>query len=99
MTCWPSAACSSGATARASTSATPPGGNGATMRTGLDGKVCAAAAEASRTPRMPNRTLMRFIVSSLDVASLAADRHARIGNDGLAGDEGAGLAGQHDGDA
>ena len=31
--------------------------------------------------------------------SLAADRHPRIGDDGLAGDEGAGLAGQHDGDA
>src|SRR5262245_31398220 len=47
ITCWPNDAASLVPTARAMTSAAPPGGKPMTRRTGFDGYSCAAAPAAS----------------------------------------------------
>jgi predicted carbohydrate-binding protein with CBM5 and CBM33 domain len=57
---WPSEADSFSATRRATTSVEPPAGNGTTIRTGRDGKVCAATGKAS-VPARPASTVRRLM--------------------------------------
>src|SRR5262245_26015547 len=59
MTGWPRVLASSSPTARASTSTSPPAGNGAIMRMGFVGQVCAPAADANAAPRIRNAANVR----------------------------------------
>src|SRR5262245_12425137 len=56
---WPSVLASSSPTARARTSTSPPAGNGAIMRMGFVGQVCAAAADARPAVRIRNAANVR----------------------------------------
>src|SRR5688572_27757749 len=67
-TVWPSTSCSGAATARAITSAAPPGGKLTTILTGLLGHACASAAgaaasaaRASTAARHAHDALDRFL--------------------------------------
>jgi len=59
---WPHLSCSFSAATRASTSLTPPPGNGMTKRTGLAGNpagACAKAGEASATAATENASVAK----------------------------------------
>src|SRR5262245_4476108 len=64
-TAWPSRWPRGSATTRALLSATPPGANGTTMRTGFDGYSCACAASAQVAARAASSVFMEILLGAI----------------------------------
>ena len=79
-TLWPSVLPSSAAADRATISELPPGANGTTKRTGLDGQACAKAWDGSRpaaaeAPAAPRKVRLVWFMVSLQAGDPAAGAH------------------------